>query len=103
MLLSPPTAVLRIYTQATVFTLLVTAWASAAIAQDVQTETIAFRIGHSDTTPTIDGEYSAAEWSDATLVELKNETHPSQNIPALVKTDVYVVEDGESLLLAFVA
>ncbi|MES2626249.1 MAG: DUF5916 domain-containing protein [Pseudomonadota bacterium] len=74
-----------------------------AVAQAQEEDPIAFRIAHTDQTPTIDGTYSAAEWGDATLVQLTNETHPSQNIPALVKTDVYVMEDGESLLLAFVA
>lgn len=83
--------------------ILMIAWASGTAAQVVQSDAIAFRIGHTDITPEIDGNYSASEWQDATYVELKNETHPSQNIPALVKTDVYVMEDGESLLLAFVA
>jgi hypothetical protein len=56
-----------------------------------------------DTAPVIDGDISAGEWAGAEIVHLVNETHPSQNVPALVDTEVLMLEDGTSFYLAFIA
>lgn len=64
---------------------------------------IDYDIPSTSTTPAIDGVFATQEWAAALKVELTNETHPSQNIPALVNTAVYVMEDGENFLVAFVA
>ncbi len=68
-----------------------------------QSQIISYQIPHTDRTPAIDGAFSADEWSEALKVELVNETFPGQNVAALVKTDVYIAEDGESFLAVFVA
>ena len=49
----------------------------------------------------IDGVLSEGEWADAVRLELHVETNPAENGPAPVKTFVYLVEDGESLFVAF--
>ena len=51
----------------------------------------------------IDGVITGDEWREALRMQLVNETHPSQNVPALVATEVMVMEDGANLYLAFVA
>ena len=50
---------------------------------------------------TIDGAMSAGEWTDAAQFEVNVETRPGENTTAAVETVAYVMEDGESLLIAF--
>ncbi len=50
---------------------------------------------------TIDGVIDEEAWSDATQIEIDTETRPGENLPARVKTIAYVVENGESLFVAF--
>ena len=50
---------------------------------------------------TIDGVLDEAAWRHATKIQIDNETRPGENIPARVATVVYLVEDGESLYVAF--
>jgi hypothetical protein len=56
---------------------------------------------HTDGTFTIDGVMDEAAWKNATAIDIDNETHPSDNIPARVKTVAYIIENGESLYIAF--
>jgi hypothetical protein len=49
----------------------------------------------------IDGILDDAAWRQATHISLDIETDPGENIPAPVETLVYVVENGESLYVAF--
>lgn len=49
----------------------------------------------------IDGVLDDAIWRQALVIPLTVETHPSENTPAKVRTDAYLVEDGERLLVAF--
>ena len=51
----------------------------------------------------IDGHVEPDEWSDALFVALDIETEPGENIEAPVETRAYIVEDGRSLFIAFVA
>jgi hypothetical protein len=74
----------------------------AQFSNQAQT-TISYQIPHTETVPAIDGAFSAQEWKDALRVELVNETFPGQNVPPPVKTEVYIMEDGEHFLAAFVA
>lgn len=76
-----------------------------ALAQaPTQSQTaITYQIPHTATTPVIDGEFNPEEWKDALRVELLNETFPGQNVAPPVQTEVYIMEDGESFLAAFVA
>ncbi|MES2605681.1 MAG: DUF5916 domain-containing protein [Pseudomonadota bacterium] len=75
----------------------------AAVQAQSEPEPISYQIPHTDQTPVIDGVFSAEEWRNATRVELVNETFPGQNIAPPVQTEVYIMEDGESFLAAFVA
>ena len=74
---------------------------SAVVAQEP--ERIDYQIPNTAESPQIDGVFSAGEWDDALRVDLTNETRPSQNIPAIADTEVYLMEDGENFLVAFVA
>ncbi len=51
----------------------------------------------------LDGELNEPFWANATKVELGYETRPAENQTAKVKTTAYIVENGSSILLAFVA
>lgn len=62
-----------------------------------------FEIARTDSAPDIDGEVNAAEWADATRVSLAFEFSPSENIPAAVRTEALIMEDGETLFIAFIA
>ena len=68
-----------------------------------QEDTISYTIPYVELTPTIDGEITEGEWAGAERVFLDNETHPSQNVPALVDTEVLMMEDGANFYLAFIA
>ena len=49
----------------------------------------------------IDGVLDEAGWQDAAQIPIAWETDPAENIPARVRTVAYIVEDGESLFVAF--
>ncbi len=68
-----------------------------------QEDPISFTIPYVQFTPNIDGEIAEGEWTGAERVFLDNETHPSQNVPALVDTEVLMMEDGANFYLAFIA
>ena len=72
-------------------------------AQPISNKPISYHLPHASVAPVIDGVFSADEWREATRVELTNETFPGQNVPAPVKTEAYLMEDGENFLIAFVA
>jgi hypothetical protein len=76
---------------------------SHALAQNPSRTAITYHIPHTQQAPLIDGAFSAEEWRDALKVELVNETFPGQNVLPPVKTEVYIMEDGENFLAAFVA
>ena len=50
---------------------------------------------------TIDGILDDAAWADAIPVNVNIETRPGENTPSPVDTVAYLVEDGESLYIAF--
>ncbi len=54
-------------------------------------------------TISIDGVLDEAEWADAARISIDTETNPGENIPARVQTVAYIVEDGNSLYVAFEA
>lgn len=68
-----------------------------------QEKPISYSIPYIQSIPVIDGEISEGEWAKAERVYLGNETRPSQNIPALVDTEVFIMEDGINFYLAFIA
>lgn len=51
----------------------------------------------------VDGRLDEAFWQKATKVEYRFETQPGQNTKPKVKTEAYIIENGESLLVAIVA
>src|SRR5690606_37204493 len=62
-----------------------------------------FRIPRVATQPVIDGTVSPIEWAQARRVTLDFEIEPSENIPARVATEAFMMEDGETLYVAFIA
>jgi hypothetical protein len=73
-------------------------FASAAFPQDKK---ISYSIPYIESAPSIDGKISEGEWAGANIVYLNNETEPSQNVPAIVNTEVFMMEDGSNFYLAF--
>ena len=53
-----------------------------------QEDQISYNIPYIPSEPVIDGEISEGEWEGAERVNLIYETSPSQNIPAIVDTEV---------------
>ena len=51
----------------------------------------------------IDGEFNQQEWRGAKQFALEYVVRPQNNLPAPVHTTVYVIEDGETLYVAFIA
>jgi hypothetical protein len=49
----------------------------------------------------IDGVMDDAAWEDAVAIPIDVQTHPGENIRAQVETIAYLIEDGESLYIAF--
>ena len=49
----------------------------------------------------IDGILDEAAWQHATKIQIDNETRPGENIPARVATVAYLIENGETLYVAF--
>ena len=56
---------------------------------------------HSDEHATIDGALDEPIWRDALQIDLTTETNPGENVPSPVTTHVYLVEDGQRLLIGF--
>ncbi|MBN2418337.1 MAG: carbohydrate binding family 9 domain-containing protein [Deltaproteobacteria bacterium] len=68
-----------------------------------QSGSISYNIPFVEHGPAIDGTVNGVEWAGAERVYLENETDPSQNVPALVNTEVLMMEDGVNFYVAFIA
>ena len=55
------------------------------------------------TAPIIDGDIQSQEWAEATTVVLNVETTPGENVAPPVKTEVLLMEDSNTLFVAFIA
>lgn len=64
---------------------------------------INYNIPHVESEPVIDGKIDNGEWDFAERVLLDLETYPSENIPASVKTEAFMMEDGKNFYVAFIA
>ena len=53
--------------------------------------------------PRIDGKVDAAEWRKAKRVVIDIETDPAENVRTTVSADAFIMEDGETLYVAFIA
>lgn len=62
-----------------------------------------FSVPRVNTTPTIDGAVNPQEWQAATRVLLNIETSPGENIPSAITAEAFVMEDGATLYVAFIA
>ncbi|WP_346837779.1 DUF5916 domain-containing protein [Microbulbifer sp. SAOS-129_SWC] len=60
-------------------------------------------VPHVERSAVIDGVLDDGIWDSATRVPLNYETRPRENVPPTVTTDAYLVEDGRTLYIAFVA
>ena len=54
-----------------------------------------------DTPVNVDGVLDESSWKDATVIPLKYEYRPGDNIPAIVSTDVMITFDHDYLYVAF--
>ncbi len=68
-----------------------------------RTGSISYSIPYIEQGPDIDGTLAEGEWAGAEHLYLENETEPSQNVPALVDTEVFMMEDGTNFFVAFIA
>ena len=62
-----------------------------------------YEIPRTTSKPVINGEIDEQEWADALSISIPVETEPGENVPAEVATEGFVMEDGETLYVAFVA
>ena len=62
-----------------------------------------YEIPRTTSKPVINGEIDEQEWADALSISISVETEPGENVPAEVATEGFVMEDGETLYVAFVA
>lgn len=62
-----------------------------------------YELAHLDAEINVDGELTESFWKNATRMNIAYDVNPGDSTPAPVKTDVYLAENGQSLLLAFVA
>lgn len=62
-----------------------------------------FHIPRVHASPKIDGYVDKAEWKNATRVRLDTEVQPAENKSAPLETQALLMEDGETLYVAFVA
>ncbi len=76
--------------------LLYMSFSGANLAQPVS-------IPRSSDKPVIDGRIDKDEWRSANQVKLTTETFPDENVDAPVSTEVFLMEDGETLYVAFIA
>lgn len=49
----------------------------------------------------IDGMMDEPEWQQAMIVDLNIEASPAENVPAMVKTEAFIIDRGDSLLVGF--
>lgn len=59
------------------------------------------RVQNSKSPVKIDGKLDTGEWTDAKIYEIKYEINPGDNVPAPVKTEVYVKYDDNNLYFGF--
>ena len=85
------------------FSLLFAVGASQAAEGDRYPRPAPLDVPHVQAQIKVDGQLDEAVWQQARKVDLGYEIRPGENTPASVKTTAYIAENGEHLLLAFVA
>ncbi|MCX7554756.1 DUF5916 domain-containing protein [Marinicella sp. S1101] len=71
------------------------------MAQTIDTRIDPQKIPVIDATFQIDGKLDEPEWQQALIIPLTIEASPAENIPAMVKTEAYLIDRGDSLLVGF--
>ncbi len=94
-----PTIHRTISTAVPAFLLLMAALISYVNAQSLSN----YDIPRVNTEPRIDGQIDAGEWSLAARIKIDIETSPSENVPAAVEAEALLMENGETLYVAFIA
>lgn len=74
-----------------------------ASAEGDGSETNPYRLPELDAQVTVDGVLDEPEWGEALALELAYETNPGENLPAPVRTDLYLFSTATHLYAAFVA
>jgi len=77
--------------------------AFASNGKDEGEEKIPYRIPRIDTEIKIDGYLDEEIWNQAVKIDANIEVNPGENIPAPVKTEVYMVYDNSNIYVAFKA
>lgn len=63
----------------------------------------AYEIPRINSVPQIDGEVTIEEWAQATRVLINIETDPAENVPTAIRAEALIMEDGDTLYVAFIA
>lgn len=71
-----------------------------AVAQE---QAPSYRIPRITVPPVIDGAIEQLEWASAETIMLDIETNPGENIPSQVVSQALIMEDGETLYVAFIS
>ncbi len=66
-----------------------------------RSERPAYRVERATSPITVDGVLDEVAWQQATMVELKYETRPKENLPPDVKTETFLTYDGDFLYVGF--
>ena len=74
--------------------------ATVSIAQQNEVD---YKIPRISQAPQIDGDIGELEWQAASRITLDIETSPGNNIPASVISEALIMEDGETLYVAFIS
>jgi hypothetical protein len=75
----------------------------SAAAEYANNERTISQLPHQTQAAVIDGDLSDAVWQFATKTTLDHENQPGEGTPAIVKTEVWLYENGERLFVAFKA
>ena len=62
-----------------------------------------YEIPRIDNAPRIDGQVAPAEWAEAKRVTINIETDPAENVTTAVSAEALIMEDGDTLYVAFIA
>ncbi|MEQ8408871.1 MAG: DUF5916 domain-containing protein [Gammaproteobacteria bacterium] len=74
-------------------------FSASALAQTTGTYSVP-RVANA---PSIDGQVTDSEWAIATRITVATEFEPGDSVPAQVSAEALIMEDGETLFVAFIA
>jgi hypothetical protein len=83
--------------------LLLLAISSTSILAEAEAERIPMRVTRSEVPIRVDGRLDEAEWANALKIDLGYEISPSENIPAIVRTEFYITYDDQNIYIGWKA